>query len=58
MKSILMIEADYRDGYTKCQGRNGQKEVISAMIYNDLLRHDQALNFHALDRYDRPLFFP
>jgi hypothetical protein len=29
--------ADYQDGFTNCQGLNGQGRVILTMIYNDLL---------------------
>ncbi|HEY9430861.1 MAG TPA: hypothetical protein VI260_05165 [Blastocatellia bacterium] len=53
MESISLAMGDYQDGYTKCQDLNGQEEIISAMIYNDLYRYKGALNFPAPEMYHR-----
>jgi hypothetical protein len=58
MKSIPLAVADYQDGYTKCQGQDGQEGSIQAMIYNDLSGYDAGLNFPALEMYHRRSFFP
>jgi hypothetical protein len=53
MESISLAVVDYRDGYTKCQDLDGQEGVILTMIYNELSRYEGALNFPALEMYDR-----
>ena len=53
MESISLAVVDYQDGYTKCQDLGGQEGIIPAIIYNDLYRYEGALNFPALEMYDR-----